>query len=227
MLADIRLLVDDMVRDVAGRLDQASRDRAIALAVVQYGKDVPRTRVSDLVALPGAVGAAFVHLDLPVGWDDGASRIVTLEYPAGYMPPRIVPRHCWDLVKTPDSVVIGLPQGLAAGETCRLTWSLPHVVSDVEDTVPETDREALAQYAAALLLDQVASDVSGDQSSTIKADSVDHGATSANFAARARTARARYHELLGIDPKRLRPASATVAPALAATTGQRRLLWRR
>ncbi|WP_020179651.1 hypothetical protein [Methylopila sp. M107] len=224
MLGDLQILVDDFARDVAGRLGEPARDRALQLAVVQYGKDRPRTKVTDVVVgYSGAVRA----LELPSGWEIGASQPLTVEYPVGKMPPAIVPRHLWDVLVTPDGPLIGLPDVIVAGETCRLTWTLPHVLSDSEDTAPPADREAIAQYAASLLFDQAAAQVSGDGLSTIKSDSVDHGEQAPNFGKRAVAARARYHELLGIDPKRVQPASVTVAPSLPSTAGEDRLLFTR
>ncbi|WP_238121965.1 MULTISPECIES: hypothetical protein [unclassified Xanthobacter] len=224
MLQELRALVDDLVRDVVGRVGEEARDRAVSLAIVQYGKDRPRTRVSDLVAQDAPVPR---HLDLPEGWDVEASIALTIEYPVGHVPPRIMPRHAWAVLVTPAGQVLGLPRAIPAGATCRLTWTLPHEIGEDVDTLPPGDREAVAQYAAAVLLDQVAAMTSGDHSSVIQADAVDHQEAGPNYAARASTARRRYHDLLGIDPKRVQAASVTVNPPLPSTTGEHRLLFRR
>lgn len=224
MMQDLRALVDDLVRDGVGRLGETARDRAIGLAVVQYGKDRPRSQVTDIVALDSP---APRHLPLPAGWVAEVSAPISIEHPIGHVPPRHVPRHCWAVLDTPAGTVIGLPPHLPATETYRLTWTLPHQLSDTADTIPEADREAVAHYAAGLLLDQVAVMRTGDQSSVIRADSVDHGETGPNYAARANAARKRYHDLLGIDLKRVQPASVTVHPPMPSTTGGDRLLFRR
>lgn len=224
MLQDLRALVDDLVRDTVGRLGEAARDRAIGLAVVQYGKDRPRSQVTDIAAQDDP---APRHLPLPDGWVAGASAPLAIEHPIGHVPACHVPRHCWAVLDTPTGTVIGLPPSLPANALCRLTWSLPHQLGDTIDTVPVADREALAQYAAGLLLDQVAVMRTGDQSSVIRADSVDHGESGPNYAARAAAARKRYHDLLGIDLKRVQPASVTVHPPMPSTTGGGRLLFRR
>ncbi|MBS7539755.1 hypothetical protein [Ancylobacter lacus] len=166
------------------------------------------------------------HLDLPEGWSPGESAPTAIEYPIGHVPPCHLPGHTWALIETPAGDVIGLPRHVPEGATCRLTWSLPHVVDGSADTIPARDREAVAQYAAAVLLDQVAAMTSGDQSSLIVADAVDHGVSAPNYAERARTARKRYHDLLGIDPKRVQAASVTVNPPLPSTTRYGRLLFR-
>lgn len=223
MLDDFRALVDDLVRDAAARLDGAARDRAIGLAVVQYGKDRPRIRVSDLAAEAGSPP----RLPLPDGWITGESAAIQLEHPVGEMPPSLVIRPRWGEIATPDGPVIALPADAVPGAVHRLTWCVPHILSDTEDTVPPSDREAVALYAAAILLDQLAAATSGDADATIQADTVKHGQTGPNHAARAATARQRYHDLLGIDPRRQIPASVTVAPPLPSSRGERRLLNRR
>lgn len=225
MIDDLRVLVDDLVRDVVGRVGDDARDRAIGLAVVQYAKDRPRTAVADLSAIVDG-DPVVRRLPLPAGWGDD-SDIVSIEHPIGHVPPRLLPRETWSRLQTPTGVVIALPRCTTAGDVHRMIFTVAHVLDDTTDTVPVADREAVAQYAAAILLDQVAALTSGDSGSTIKADAVDHGASGPNYAERARTARKRYHDLLGIDPKRMKAASVTVHPPLPTTTGQGRLLFRR
>lgn len=225
MLADIRALVDDLVRDAVGRVGDAARDRTIALAVVQYGKDRPRTAIADIASVVDG-SPAITHLPLPTAWQS-TSQPLSIEHPIGCVPPHLVPKHVWALLATPTGQMLALPEGIGAGEVHRLVYTIPHVLDDTTDTVPVEDREAVAQYAAAILLDQISALTSGDTESTIKADAVDHGSSGPNFAERARSARKRYHDLLGIDPKRLQPASVTVHPPLPSTKGGRRLLaWR-
>lgn len=223
MLADLQDIVGDLVRDAVSRLGDAARDRAIGLAVVQYGKDRPRVMVDDLVSLAGTPKT----LPLPADWLPGQSRALSIEYPIGNMPRTFMARHRWAVMATPTGEVIALPPEAVTGEIHRLDWSRPHVLTASEDTIPEPDREAVAQYAAAVMLDQLAALTSGDRDATIKADTIDHGEAAPNYAARAKTARQRYHDLLGIDTKRLQPASVTVNPPLPSSRGDSRLLWRR
>ncbi|MFZ2868710.1 hypothetical protein [Zavarzinia sp.] len=223
MLADLQDIVGDLVRDAVSRLGDAARDRAIGLAVVQYGKDRPRVIVEDLVSAAGTPKT----LPLPADWLQGQSRALSIEYPIGEVPTSLLPRHLWTVATVPTGEIIALPAEAVTGAAHRLAWCRPHVVSAFEDSIPDQDREAVAQYAAGLLLDQLATLTSGDRESTIKGDSVDHGEAAPNYAARAKTARQRYHDLLGIDPKRLQPASVTVNPPLVSSKGEGRLLWRR
>lgn len=224
MLADLVALVDDMVSDASARLTPGARDRAIVLAVIQYGKDRPRALLADIVATPAAEGVP-AHLPLPAAWAD-SSEALAVEYPVGMMPPRLLSRPAWGTLPTPAGTLIAVPAEVG-GATCRLTWTLPHVVSDSEDTIPAADREAVGWYAAAVLLDQIAAATSGDQSSLMAADQVDQADKSKAYAARAGAARRRYHDLLGIDVRRQSPASAIAAPAIPAGSKWGRLLFRR
>ncbi|MEP9372612.1 hypothetical protein [Mesorhizobium sp. KR1-2] len=212
MLADLQTLVDDMVRDDAARIDADQRDRAIALALVQYGRDRPRRFVSDVTMPEDGL------IELP----EGARAILTVEYPVGLRPPRFLSPHQWSRYDAPEGPR-ELVSGVATGATMRVTFGGAHALTEDQDTVPPEDREALTSYAAAILFDQVAAMTSGDGNPTIPADAVNHGAKPENFAKRAERWRQRYHDLLGIDVKRTKAASVVVQTPLASTTGGSRL----
>lgn len=216
-LTDYQTLTDNLVRDDAGKLTPTERDRAIAAAVIRYSKDRPRTKVEDIAA-PGGN-----YLPLPVGWDEGFSNLDSLEYPLGKMPPEHLESGSWGMYNAPGGWQVMVLQTLPAGAAVRSTYTIRHVLDANTDTLPETDREAVASYAAALLLDQLASLYSGDSDSTISADSVQHQSKASEFAARARVLRKRYFDDLGIDTKRNAAAGAVVNLDLASSLGRDRL----
>lgn len=216
-LYDYQTLVDELVRDDAGRIAAPERDRAIGLAVGRYGKDRPRVVVEDV----SADGTNI--LPLPASWVADKTYLASLEYPVGEYPVSIIDQELLGVVRTPAGQEIRLVGAIANGDTVRATIHLPHTLNTGADTLPESDREAVASYAAALLLDQLASLYAANQDSTIQADSVDHRSQSAEYAARARALRARYFDALGIDPKRQVAASATVNLNLADSQGRDRL----
>jgi hypothetical protein len=109
------------------------------------------------------------------------------------------------------------------GEMVRATYTIAHVLDAAEDTVPVGDQEPVASYAAAMLLDMLASLYSGDSDSTIQADSVNHQSKAGEFAARARTLRKRYFDDLGIDQKRNQAAGVVVNLDMASSLGRDRL----
>jgi len=217
MLADYQTLTDNLVRDDAGKLTPVERDLAIIAAVNRYSKDRPRVKVED-IASPGGN-----TLPLPVGWVDGFSTLNSLEYPLGKVPPEHLETGAWGMYNAPAGWQVMVRETLASGAVVRAGYTVWHVLGVATDTLPETDREAVASYAAALLLDQLASLYSGDSDSTISADSVQHQSKASEFAARARVLRKRYFDDLGIDTKRNAAAGAVVNLDLASSLGRDRL----
>lgn len=187
MLADLLPLVDGFVRDEAQRLSLDERLSAIALAVVRYGGDRPRTRVEDVAATGPDT------LPLPLGWS-ADSDLVGAEYPIGESPPAEL--GC-TLYTAPSGAVFRLGDAVGVGAQVRLTYTVPHVISDTEDTVRPAHREPLAAYAAALLLDGLAAAAINDGDPTIGADSTDRRTKSQEYASRARACRKIYDEALG------------------------------
>lgn len=216
-LSDYQILVDELVRDDAGKIATPERDRAIGLAVGRYGKDRPRVVMEDVTADGTNI------LPLPASWVAGKTYLASLEYPVGEYPISTIDPELLGVVRTPTGQEIRLVGAIANGATVRATIHLPHTLDSSTDTLLEDDREAVASYAAALLLDQLASLYAANQDSTIQADSVEHRSQSAEYAARARALRARYFDALGIDPKRQVAASATVNLNLADSRGRDRL----
>jgi hypothetical protein len=214
-LADYQALVPTLVRDDSGKISNGDRDTAIDLACKRYGKDRPRILVKDVVS----IGTNL--LDLPAGWDVDSSAIVDLEYPIGEAPRLLIDQACWTLYQDPTSVKIQLTDAIAAGNSVRARFTVPHTLDNASDTIPAKDREAVACWAAAILCDQLASNFSGQSLATIAADSLDHGSRAKEFAARANALRNRYLNELGIDPKRDVPAGVTVQLQHTDTRGTR------
>lgn len=217
MLIDYQTLVDKLVRDDAGKLTPTDRDQAIGVAVARYGKDRPRVKVDDVAAAGGNT------LPLPASWEAGFSTLASLEYPLGEVPPAYLETGCWGMYNAPAGPQVMVRDSIAAGVLVRATYTIAHVVTTVVDTIPATDREPVASYAAAVLLDQLASLYSGDSDSTIQADSVNHQSKAGEFASRARTLRKRYYDDLGIDTKRNGAVGVVVNLDLANSLGRDRL----
>lgn len=213
MLGDIQALADDLVRDDASRVSPEQRDRAIGLAVAQYSKDRPLRTVEDVTAAGGP------RMPMPAG----ATRVEAVEHPIDQVPPAILPAATWGHYHSPTGIDLIFSRSLAAAATVRLTLLRPHTLTDLASTIPEADYEALASYAAAVLFDQMAATTSGDSNPTIPADAVNHASKPESFAKRAERLRQRYYDLLGIDVKRTRPASAIAVQPLASSDGGHRL----
>ena len=187
MITDFRRLIDGFVRDEAERLSRADRESALEMALAQYGRERPRHKVADVVCAGGDV------LPLPAEWQVG-SALVRAEYPIGETPPAALP--C-SIYTSPSGDVLRLGEALFPGAEVRLTFSVAHVVSDTMDTVQPVHREAVACYAAALLLEQLSAAAINDGDSTISADTTDRRTKAQEYAGRARALKARYAEAMG------------------------------
>ncbi|MBF0165187.1 MAG: hypothetical protein HQM01_11930 [Magnetococcales bacterium] len=101
----------------------------------------------------------------------------------------------------------------AAIQTSVLRYSeltQPCVVTATQDTLPERGREAVAVYAAAHLLEQLAIAKSGDIDPSIGAAAAGRSTPAQEYAARSKALFARYRELLGIRAERTPPAGGVV-----------------
>lgn len=195
-LATYQDLVDRTVRDEEERITEQDRDRAIQMAVTRFSKDRPRVKVEDLTSTDGR------YIDLPASWVDESSSVRSLEYPIGDFPPTYIQDSLWQLYSTPNTEKLLLISAITASATVRVNYTIPHTLSDSENTIPDRSKEPVASYAASLLCDQLASFYTGETDSTVSADNVDHQGKGALFAARAKVLRDRYYNEMGIDPKR-------------------------
>lgn len=202
-------LIDGMAPDEGQRLAPEDREQALALAVIRYSTDRPRIEAADVVTPDGYT------VPLPEGWGADFSRVTCISIPAATPvgPHRALPSDGWQPCRIPGRDVLLLVRPEKTGATLRLHFTLPHVLPDEDDgpdTIPATDREAVAHWAAALLLDTLAGKHAGDMQSTINSDSVDHAAKMPNYKALAEAQRQLYWNHLGIDPKRAVAAGAVV-----------------
>ncbi len=191
-LEDFQGLIDNLVRDDSGEISDADRDQALLLAVVRYSTDRPVQTIRQVTAAGG------VFLDLPADWDLHFSRLIGLGEPDGDET-RDIPAIVEDSL---SGRRIRSEEDLTAGADFLVTFTEMHRVDAGADTVPIQDREAVANWAAALLLEQLATLYSGHRQPTINADSVDWQTKGRDFAARAKAKRQAYLDHLGIDPKR-------------------------
>lgn len=218
MLSDVQTLVIDLVRDDAGKIITAERDRAITAAVERYSKDRPRETAEDLTPTSANV------LPLPSAWVTDFSTLLSLEYPIGTVPPTLIERDRYDFYRNTSTLVIQLLDAVAvAASNVRATFTIKHTLTTLADTIPVGDREPLACFAAAICCEQLAAFYSGGTDSTIQADSVESKSKAADYAARARNLRKRYLDELGIDDKRNVPSGVVVNLQQNDSRGQDRI----
>lgn len=215
-LSDHRDAVDAQVRDDCDAISDDQRDAAIAAAVARYSVHRPRRVTEDLV-----VGAGGVVPIAAGAYDPDVHQILSVEYPVGESPPAYLGPECYLTRSIPAGAELVAVLGcIPAGATARVTRTAPHDVVARTDTVPARDREAVAAWAAALLLDELAARGAGTTDSTIAADAVDYGGQADRYRRLARAHRDRYYELLGLDrAAESRPGAAGAQVSL----GRRRL----
>lgn len=218
MLADYQTIVTELVRDDAGKIAAAERDRAIEAARLRYSKDKPRTKVEDVTPESSQL------LPLPASWVAEFSDLRALEHPIGDVPPTYLGQDRYALYVSPSGTKIQVLDGVAvAANSVRATFTVPHDLDHDTDTIPLADRDAAACWAAALLCDQLAAFYSNSADSTLQADAVDHRSKAQEYASRARALRKRYHDELGIDEKKAAPAGTTVNLDFADSRGEDRI----
>lgn len=210
-LADFQSLVSNLIRDYSGEIADADRDQALSLAVTRYSTDRPLTRIEAVQS--GGTSA----LPLPAGWEDSFSALRALAIPGNG-------EIAGKVEQTITGTVIRTAAAIRSGTDIHVSFTVQHVLSENDDTIPPADREAVASWAAALLLEQLASYYAGAKQSTIDADSVDWQSKSRDFAGRAARLRKLYQDHLGIDPKRNVPAAAVVDLNRPNSLGRSRLI---
>lgn len=197
--------VADLVRDDGDRVTAEQIDAAVAAAVAQYSGQAPRSLTVE------QTGAAGQFLATPEGWVADESRLVSIEYPVGDMPPQYVPDGGAIVLPQPDGTeTIGLIDGLPDPSTVRIRFTAPHVVDSQADTVPQARRFGVALLAASIVCGQLASFYANQTDSTIAADAVEHKSKSELWAARERAYAKQAEAALGI---RLAAPTATAEAA--------------
>jgi hypothetical protein len=214
MLSDYQTLLDRMIRDDNNVITLTDIDKAIQLAVVRYSNDFPLLTLIDLEA------TGLRSLSVPTDWVAGFSSIASIEYPLNEFPPEQLDAEQYCLYQSP--VDFGIKFSFVPSETLRLTYTLPHTVSDVTDTINPHHREAVASWAAAWCCDQLSSYYASASDNTIQADHVQRNSQSADYARLAKHFRSRYFSELGIKEDRKLGASVVVDLDLNNSFGQNR-----
>jgi hypothetical protein len=215
MLVDYQTLLATLVRDDNNVITLDDMNSAIQLAVVRYSNDFPLATVVDLASNGTAT------LSFPVDWSLGFSAVSAIEYPPNAFPPTLLESERYGCYQAPTGVILRFD--FIPVEIVRVTYTLPHTVSETVDTIKPIHREGVLCWAAAWCCDQLAAYYASASDSTIQADHVQRNSQSADYARLAKTYRARYFSELAIEEKKLGAASAVVDWDLKGSLGQDRL----
>jgi len=203
-------LVADLIAQGAGRVSPDSRERALGLALLRYDMDRPRVMVEDVTATGGRV------LPWPLGWDAARSVLRSIESPVDRFPPVELAADQWSVYRGTTGRELRLAVALPAGQDARLAFTVPHVLTDDECTVPIEHAEALACYAAGTLCEQIATQHADNADATISADRVDQSSPAREWGRRANSLRNRYFAVLGISASGGTPAAKPVPASAVA-----------
>ncbi len=147
--------LNSYVEAVRGRLQEVEEsteiivddiEDSIMIAVRLHSEARPLEKVADLA------GDGNYDLALPDDWVKDFSTIISIEYPQGNRTPTYLePKETMLYQGTSGNPVLRFlsvtPQ---SGETVRITYTVPHTVTDTTSTIPDDDFWAVANLAAAL-----------------------------------------------------------------------------
>lgn len=210
--------------------DATTLDEAITAATTRYGQDRPREIVEDVTGTGDNVYPLTGGGKVVASWADGASRIVSIDYPAeavsgSYTPTWLDSDTDWTTYKDETLVYLRFPNHTpGATETVRITYTAPHTHTSVTDTVPAADLDALCDLAAHYACLALATKHAASQDSVIAADSTNYRDSQLRFRQQAEDWLKSYRERMGIPSGKdgasgVQGASATVDWTRAGTTG--------
>lgn len=204
--AEFKERVFDIVRDDANKLIPEEKERFIQEAVRIYSKHRPREIVKDIAGDGTYDYSIATNL---TSWVKGFSLIKSIEFPADEREPSYLDEDDWIIYeKEAGQYIRFLSDTPAATQKIRAIYTALHVLSDSQNTIPESDQDAICNLAASLCSGALASIYAQTSDSTITADSVDHRSKSQEFSSRAKIQKQTYLNHLGLKEGDIAPASA-------------------
>lgn len=203
---EFRAKVSEIIRDDADKLGTPERDNFIQEAVRIYSRHRPLEIVKDITGDGTYDYSIATNL---TSWVKGFSIIKSIEYPADERDPSYLEEDDFIVYEKEDGQYIRfLSDTPVATEEFRVIYTALHVLSDTQNTIPESDQDAVCNLAASLCSGALASAYAQTSDSTITADSVDHRSKSQEFTSRAKMQKQNYMNHLGLKEGDVAPASA-------------------
>lgn len=229
-IADYRARVKTLLKDSRPVLTDAELDGFLADAIRQYDRDVPRWTV----VLVNNVDPQQIRYPMPAGWINHTSQLHPLhaiENPIDKAPPDYMTADDHFVVQQVgmDAFELVFVAGPPIGNF-RVTFSIPHVVDGVTDTVRTGHFDAVAYLAASYACRAMAGYYADTQDPTIDADVVDYRGKSREWTSLANELETLYHHRIQGDPDRVSAASVTQHMRKKLTWGAERIwhpnIWR-
>ena len=218
-IPDFQELVAGHLQDGAAKLSPPEIVKTIEEAIAgRYSKDRPQKLVFDLTG----DGATFEwSLAGILGWQEGFSRVVEIEYPQGERSPIYLASGEWLLYAALTGRFLRFAFALSVGKKARVRFTAPHGAD--ASSVPEADFYAVGALAASLAARRLAALYAQSGDSSIAADTVNYRTKSQEYLALARQLEKEYENLLGTDPERSSPASSRTDAWRGETAGGDRM----
>ena len=192
------ITLGDRLQDTEGILTTAQRQQALTEAVKDLGRFRPYSLVADIT------GNGTSDYPLPVAWVPNVSGVVSIEYPAGDIPPVYLEDGDWTLYRDATSTVLRLLRDIpSASQTIRLTFTTPHVLggTPATTTLSALDEEPVLNKAASYCCTWLASYYAQQGQASLSADVTSHESKSRMYRELAKDFQRLYNEALGIAIK--------------------------
>lgn len=207
-LSNIRNIVKGILQDDSDILQNNEIDACISNAITIHNQNYPIETIGDL----DGDGSAY-DFSFPTGWVADFSKIRKVEYPAGNRNPDYLEHGAqWILydngVEEKFRMVLSTP---ASGETVRLTFTVPYVITTIKN-LPQEHIRPFAYLAAALCCEPIAAHYSQCTDTSIHLDVAEYGDKDEKWHTLSKTYRKKYLEGMGggTDKENLKAAGARI-----------------
>lgn len=178
----------------AARLSPADLDEFLKRAGEVYAKDRPRVVLADIAA------SGVFDYAVPSDWDADESTALRVEFPAGKQQPKFVPDDEWLIYREAGGArKLRFLAASPSGGTIRLTYTIPHVLSPTQNTIPDSAFMAVIYKAAQLACEGLAAQYAKTSDPAISADVVNYRSKPQEFADRAKAFGRMYAERIKPD----------------------------
>lgn len=210
MKNDLISASENLLPDGTGSLTPERRGQLIDLAMVEFNKLRSLTVVAD------APGTDTIALPLPEKFADDSKILMIQRFDDGAV--------VWTPILPIDYMIQQTPTGRElvfiyetdASATYRIKFTMPYVVSDTEDTLPISQRQAVLAYTCYLCALVLAGEHAQDIDNSFNSATVQRGTSASEYRKLADIFLVQWKSLMGI-PLNERNATGTAVAYTTAT----------
>lgn len=215
-LAIVKTKLITALQDGDNVLTPAQHEIAIVEAGGIYSKRRPYEVVADIT------GDGDFEYDLPANFLATFSEISSVEYPIDERPVMIMDTAQWYVYRTANATYkMRFVETLSSGVVARISYTIPHTLSNSVWTVPEIDNDAIKNKAASICCAWLAAHYSQLGQSTLNADAAQHQSKATHYRSQMRVFDQLYDEHMGLSISNVVPASASRQYKMLSTYGVR------